>query len=666
MNREQATATIYMGDDTWHSGPGFYWIADEYPEEGSVGAFKTFEEAVASAAASELVVGHEWPPIYGSSKAELRDRSRAILDDLDREIERDLKELDEGLEADDEDGLLEESVLEEPMLDMLAHRIGGDHARHLTRLEVVAFPPQVVPQRIGLDYAHPAEDVGGIFDQEMVEEAHRELDALHGSEFHFVDIDGVDEPLPLTITPKKGVDLYQQLGRWLVSIGAMPEPPAGLHPGSAGGAPPAAFHQVASAWNSDSSETPNGRQQPPLQEKKMTTNEENKQPPTVSTTSFVEYRFIDARLPLPANYIPVEQQEELAAGVAVALEDSLSIATHRKKTSLRTILVESFEERSGPYQGHRFVEPDMILPGFEAVLFEGHHAHWESVIETDLARTVGRMRTSERQLLVMAPIDIDDWVFEGAAVGLSLAAPFPSGMVAAYPDLAAVGASAGRANIPDMRNMIIEALQLSPAQLDDLAKLGTEVLAQANDEVQKPWQFLGKVMETSFAADILDLSPLMKELDRHAAKGVEMIVSFIQKTHRILNKDQREKLSNPKKFLSDLPLQSMYTQLIGIGFSSLGGHAPGCPNIGKPPSEWNKPPAGTSDAERRLRREVEEQSMLAAIYRSCALSGEQPRAAEVELESVRELLDARLRRGDAAPSSEDDDQDEESEEPTIQ
>ena len=35
-----------LGDASWHDGPGWYWIIDEYPEEGSCGAFSTRKEAV--------------------------------------------------------------------------------------------------------------------------------------------------------------------------------------------------------------------------------------------------------------------------------------------------------------------------------------------------------------------------------------------------------------------------------------------------------------------------------------------------------------------------------------------------------------------------------------------------------------------------------------------
>ena len=38
-------ARIYKGDDSWHDGAGWYWVDDEYPYEGSCGAFHTVKEA---------------------------------------------------------------------------------------------------------------------------------------------------------------------------------------------------------------------------------------------------------------------------------------------------------------------------------------------------------------------------------------------------------------------------------------------------------------------------------------------------------------------------------------------------------------------------------------------------------------------------------------------
>lgn len=49
IESEPAEARIYQGDATWHDGPGWYWVDDEYRDEGSCGAFATREEAEAHA-----------------------------------------------------------------------------------------------------------------------------------------------------------------------------------------------------------------------------------------------------------------------------------------------------------------------------------------------------------------------------------------------------------------------------------------------------------------------------------------------------------------------------------------------------------------------------------------------------------------------------------------
>lgn len=43
--REDSTCTLHVGDPEWHDGAGWYYIDDEYPEEGSCGAFDTWEQA---------------------------------------------------------------------------------------------------------------------------------------------------------------------------------------------------------------------------------------------------------------------------------------------------------------------------------------------------------------------------------------------------------------------------------------------------------------------------------------------------------------------------------------------------------------------------------------------------------------------------------------------
>jgi hypothetical protein len=46
---DQPVALVEFGDAGWHSGPGWYYWDDEYPDEGSVGVFQTREEAEAHA-----------------------------------------------------------------------------------------------------------------------------------------------------------------------------------------------------------------------------------------------------------------------------------------------------------------------------------------------------------------------------------------------------------------------------------------------------------------------------------------------------------------------------------------------------------------------------------------------------------------------------------------
>jgi hypothetical protein len=42
---DNGTASVMLGDAHWHDGPGWYWVIDEYPDEGSCGAFETELEA---------------------------------------------------------------------------------------------------------------------------------------------------------------------------------------------------------------------------------------------------------------------------------------------------------------------------------------------------------------------------------------------------------------------------------------------------------------------------------------------------------------------------------------------------------------------------------------------------------------------------------------------
>jgi hypothetical protein len=44
--------TFHLGDASWHDGEGWYYTFDDYPDEGSCGAFATREEAEGHAEAS--------------------------------------------------------------------------------------------------------------------------------------------------------------------------------------------------------------------------------------------------------------------------------------------------------------------------------------------------------------------------------------------------------------------------------------------------------------------------------------------------------------------------------------------------------------------------------------------------------------------------------------
>ncbi len=46
---DKPVAVMKLGDETWHDGPGWYYVDDEYRDEGSCGAFPTREDAVAHA-----------------------------------------------------------------------------------------------------------------------------------------------------------------------------------------------------------------------------------------------------------------------------------------------------------------------------------------------------------------------------------------------------------------------------------------------------------------------------------------------------------------------------------------------------------------------------------------------------------------------------------------
>lgn len=42
-------AIIYLGNSTWHNGPGWYYVVSDYPDEGACGAFASCDEAIAHA-----------------------------------------------------------------------------------------------------------------------------------------------------------------------------------------------------------------------------------------------------------------------------------------------------------------------------------------------------------------------------------------------------------------------------------------------------------------------------------------------------------------------------------------------------------------------------------------------------------------------------------------
>jgi hypothetical protein len=52
VDDDAPTATLAEGDASWHDGPGWYYIDDEYPDEGSCGAFSTRNEAIEHARAA--------------------------------------------------------------------------------------------------------------------------------------------------------------------------------------------------------------------------------------------------------------------------------------------------------------------------------------------------------------------------------------------------------------------------------------------------------------------------------------------------------------------------------------------------------------------------------------------------------------------------------------
>lgn len=56
MEETGDTATVRLGDATWHDGPGWYYVIDDRLDEGSCGAFATSGEAIAHAEQSGYIV----------------------------------------------------------------------------------------------------------------------------------------------------------------------------------------------------------------------------------------------------------------------------------------------------------------------------------------------------------------------------------------------------------------------------------------------------------------------------------------------------------------------------------------------------------------------------------------------------------------------------------
>jgi len=56
MTEEKPTATIYLYGPDAHDGAGYYYVDDEYYDEGSCGAFASIAEARAHAEEAGYVV----------------------------------------------------------------------------------------------------------------------------------------------------------------------------------------------------------------------------------------------------------------------------------------------------------------------------------------------------------------------------------------------------------------------------------------------------------------------------------------------------------------------------------------------------------------------------------------------------------------------------------
>lgn len=53
---EYGHATVRLGDNSWHEGPGWYYVMDDYPGDGSCGAFATRLDAVKHAEECGFIV----------------------------------------------------------------------------------------------------------------------------------------------------------------------------------------------------------------------------------------------------------------------------------------------------------------------------------------------------------------------------------------------------------------------------------------------------------------------------------------------------------------------------------------------------------------------------------------------------------------------------------
>jgi hypothetical protein len=60
---EKPTAMLFLGDASFHDGPGWYYVDDEYRDEGCCGAFTTENEAIDHAEEAGYIVGNKGKPL---------------------------------------------------------------------------------------------------------------------------------------------------------------------------------------------------------------------------------------------------------------------------------------------------------------------------------------------------------------------------------------------------------------------------------------------------------------------------------------------------------------------------------------------------------------------------------------------------------------------------